>query len=171
MDVPKYSIWALYRVIADPLLHDSSLCTLLYIFLLNREYSILKHIGRIPYKLSVLHGWGLSLSLSSMWNTVVISTLLRCHHYHRTTLQWWTIFPIGPREGLSRKPIIPIFGTKGRCFQCWRNVFLTEALNQRTKSNWTEFMSVESRIEQAVTGCASLIKSMLFLVSIMLQID
>ena len=32
-------------------------------------------------------------------------------------------------------------------------------------------MSVESRIEQAVTGYASLIKLMLFLVSIMLQID
>ena len=51
------------------------------------------------------------------------------------------------------------------------NVFLTKALNQRIKSNWAECMSVEICIEQAVTGYASLIKLMLFLVSIMLQID
>ena len=88
-----------------------------------------------------------------------------------TTIQWSTFFPVDPREVLRRKPFIPIFGTKGRCFQCWRNVFLTDALNQRTKSDWTEFMSVEICIEQAVTGYASLIKLMLFLVSIILQIE
>ena len=87
------------------------------------------------------------LSRSSMPNTVVNSTLVRGHHYHRTTLQWSTFSFIDPREELRRKPIIPIFGTKaGRRFQCWRNVFLTEALNQRTKSNWTEFISIESCI-------------------------
>ena len=133
------------------LLHGSSLCTLLYIsFLLpNREYNSFKRIGRTHYKLSVLlHEWFSSWTLSSMSNTLAISTLVKSHHYHRTTIQWSTFFSPDRREELRRKLFIPIFGTRGRCFQCWRNVFLTEDLNQRTKSNWAEFMSVEISIEQ-----------------------
>ena len=153
-------------------LHGSSLCTIQHISFqpLNQELNYLKCTGNAPYKLSVLHDRGSSLSLSSMSNTVVISTLVRGHHYHWTTTQWSTFLPVDPREKLTRKPIIPILGTKGRCFRCWRNVFLTQALNQRRKSDWTEFMSVESCIELPVTGYALLIKLMLFLVLIMLQI-
>ena len=164
MDVPKCSIWALHRVIADPFLHDSSLCTLLNILLPNQEYRILKRIGmntlqtvrfarlRLVFKLqlSVKHGCNFySCKMPSLSpNNITMMDFL----------------PIDPREELRRKPIISIFGTKGRCFQCWRDVYLAKALNQRTKSDWTEFMCVECCIEQTVTGYASLIKLMLFLV-------
>ena len=70
------------------LLHGSSLCTLQYIsFLLpNREYNSFKRIGRTHYKLSVLlHEWFSSWTLSSMSNTLVISTLVK--------IQWSTFFP------------------------------------------------------------------------------
>ena len=81
------------------------------------------------------------------------------------------VFPHRSKRGVKKKANYPNIRDKGRCFQCWKNVFLAKALNQRTESDWTEFMSFASCIEQAVTDYALLIKLMLSLVSVMLQIE
>ena len=61
---------------------------------------------------------------------------------------------------LRRELNILIFGTRGHGFRCWRNAFLTQSLKQRTKSDSTESMAVESFISMKLpaTGYASLIK-------------
>ena len=65
-----------------------------------------------PKKLSILHDLGSSSSLNSMSNTVVISTLVRGHHYHYLM----DFFPHRSKRGVDKKASYPNIGNKGWLF-------------------------------------------------------